>query len=60
MSALLIMSNRWVQLQLFIALNFVSFAYSLVVKPFSSLMLNKLNAFNEMCALLIAYILLEQ
>ena len=56
--AMFVIKLQWLQLQLFILLNFVSLAYIVVVSPFDRTQLNALNGFNEIFGLLIAYLLL--
>ena len=50
---------QWVQLQLFITLNFVSLSYQLVVRPYDKPELNFLNIFNELIGLIVSYIILQ-
>lgn len=56
--AMFVIKLQWLQLQLFILLNFVSLTYIIVVRPFVTKHLNVLNGFNETFGLLIAYLLL--
>ena len=56
--AMFVIKLQWLQLQLFILLNFVSLTYIIVVRPFVTEHLNVLNGFNETFGLLIAYLLL--
>ena len=56
--AMFVTNRQWLQLQIFIALNFLSFAYVVVISPFSTAYVNNLNIFNEGIGMLAAYFLL--
>ena len=49
----------WLQLQVFIQLNFVALVYIIDVKPFEKAELNFLNIINEIIGLFGSYIVLE-
>jgi len=57
--AMFVLSYRWIQLQLFIALNFLSLLSAFVVLPFQETHMNLLNVLNEFFGLLISYVLLS-
>ena len=56
--AMYVRGMPWLQLQIFIQLNFISFTYVFAVRPFERADLNFLNIFNEMIGLLASYCLL--
>ena len=56
--AMFVLNRQWIQLQLFIALNFLSVTYVVTVRPFESRLLNFLNLINEMIGLLASYMIL--
>ena len=60
LSAMFVTHNRFHQIQLFIALNFVAFMNAFVVQPFEEKRENFINVINELSALLVAYIFLLQ
>ena len=56
--AMFVLNRQWIQLQLFIALNFLSVTYVVTVRPFESRLLNFLNLINEVIGLLASYMIL--
>eukprot|EP00353_Schmidingerella_taraikaensis_P002382 CAMPEP_0185597776 /NCGR_PEP_ID=MMETSP0434-20130131/81580_1 /TAXON_ID=626734 ORGANISM="Favella taraikaensis, Strain Fe Narragansett Bay" /NCGR_SAMPLE_ID=MMETSP0434 /ASSEMBLY_ACC=CAM_ASM_000379 /LENGTH=105 /DNA_ID=CAMNT_0028226589 /DNA_START=1109 /DNA_END=1426 /DNA_ORIENTATION=- len=56
--AMFIEDMQWLQLQVFIMLNFISLTYQIAVRPYEKSGLNFLNIFNELIGLLASYFLL--
>ena len=56
--AMKVHNRQQIQVLVFLSLNFVSFTYVLLVRPFDKAHLNFLNIFNEGIGLLVAYFLL--
>jgi len=56
--AMFVNEKQWLQLQVFILLNFVSLTYQVVVRPYEKAELNFLNIFNESVGLVASYLLL--
>lgn len=56
--AMFVHERQWLQIQVFIQLNFLSFVYVLVVRPFDRAYLNFLNILNESIVLVVSYCIL--
>ena len=56
--AMFVIEQQWLQLHLFIALNFLAISYVVIIKPFEKQELNVTNGLNETVGLFVAYLLL--
>ena len=56
--AMFVKERQWLQVMVFIALNFISLICVVVVRPFDTNFLNFLNIFNESMGLIAAYLML--
>eukprot|EP00354_Favella_ehrenbergii_P004702 CAMPEP_0170460108 /NCGR_PEP_ID=MMETSP0123-20130129/6585_1 /TAXON_ID=182087 /ORGANISM="Favella ehrenbergii, Strain Fehren 1" /LENGTH=68 /DNA_ID=CAMNT_0010724941 /DNA_START=703 /DNA_END=909 /DNA_ORIENTATION=- len=53
-----VVGYRWIQMQVFITMNFMAFVHAFVVRPFEETHLNLLNIVNELFGVLLSYLLL--